>query len=231
MSIPERFGKQYVANLREYRRQTPWRFLRLLIAFVVAILVGGLLHFAQNWPAPLFYALVAFLLFIAAILLVIKIIRLFARTYDETRYIVYGKDSDGSRSTQSSLDTVPVEIVEPDGSTPLPPIPPPYPHPHPHPHPKFAQKVPSPLPPPAPRSSAVPWIVGIGLFGALLCSGCLGLPLLFLWGAHSVRRQPVPPPVPFQEPFQQSDEIRRQHEEAVRQMERRIQEQWGRTEK
>ena len=40
MSQTNGFWEQYKDNLREYRRQTPWRFLRLLVAFAMTLLLA-----------------------------------------------------------------------------------------------------------------------------------------------------------------------------------------------
>ena len=48
MSEPHGFWQQYKENLQEYQRQTPWRFLRLLVAFGMAMIL-----------APCCYAVVA----------------------------------------------------------------------------------------------------------------------------------------------------------------------------
>jgi hypothetical protein len=40
MSEPHGFWEQYKENLREYNRQTPWRFLRLVVAFGLTLLLA-----------------------------------------------------------------------------------------------------------------------------------------------------------------------------------------------
>jgi hypothetical protein len=184
MSMPERFARQYQANLQAYQRQTPWRFLKLIIAFVVAILVGGLLHLAKDWPAPLFYLLVGFLSFLAAILLVVKLISLYARTSQETRYIVHGEGTDPI----APADIVAAELAGPGPFAPA----------------GFAG--PLAIMPAPPRRSAAVWLAALGFGVLLLCSGCVTLPLV-IWFV-GVRARPeadrFEPAAPWAEESQRS---------------------------
>jgi hypothetical protein len=182
MSMQQRFGRQYQANLREYRRQAPRRFVRLIVAMISALLIGALLHVAKNWPPLLFNMLVAGLAFVAGVLLLIKLAGLYRRTYHETRYIVFGQTEPASNSNASNQsderEVFNAEFVEPE--------------------------VPGTVRPSVPATSkgnsAAVWITAMALFAVVLCSGCLATPLLFVWATLSAeppQTAPLAPPAPL----------------------------------
>src|SRR5437016_2064239 len=74
MGIGKRFGRQYRANLNEYRRQRSWRLLRLFLGFGFALALGGLLEVGKNLPPLVFYGLVGLMVAIAAIFATFKIV-------------------------------------------------------------------------------------------------------------------------------------------------------------